>query len=101
MIIRLEREEVKTIQSWVFWVFTLHSFHLVLRFFGFQEKSHLKSRGAPDPWSPSTLPRPLSFLALPVHNKSMWDDDFIQVVLIVSGDTEEVQFVALLVISDL
>lgn len=31
----------------------------------------------------------------------MGDDDFIQVVLIVSGDTEEVQFVALLIISDL
>lgn len=31
----------------------------------------------------------------------MRDDDFIQVVLVVSGDTEEVQFVALLIISDL
>lgn len=31
----------------------------------------------------------------------MGNDDFIQVVLIVSGDTEEVQFVALLIISDL
>lgn len=31
----------------------------------------------------------------------MRDDDFIQVVLIVSGDTEEVQFVPLLIISDL
>lgn len=38
---------------------------------------------------------------LPVHNESMGDDDFVQVVLIVSGDTEEVQFVALLIISDL
>lgn len=31
----------------------------------------------------------------------MRDDDFIQVVLVVSGYTEEVQFVALLIISDL
>lgn len=38
---------------------------------------------------------------LPVHNESMGDDDFVQVVLIVSGDAEEVQLVALLIISDL
>lgn len=31
----------------------------------------------------------------------MRDDDFIQVVLIVSGDTEQVQLVALLIVSDL
>lgn len=38
---------------------------------------------------------------LPVHDESMGNDHSIQIVLVVSGDTEEVQLVALLIISDL
>ena len=37
----------------------------------------------------------------PVHDESMGDDHLLQVVLVVSGDAEEVQLVALLIIGDL
>lgn len=38
---------------------------------------------------------------LPVHDESMGDDHFVQIVLVMPGHTEEVQIVALLVVGDL
>ncbi len=38
---------------------------------------------------------------LPVHDEAVGDDHLVQVVLIMSGDTEKVQIVAFLIISDL
>lgn len=40
-------------------------------------------------------------IGLPVHDESVRDDHLLQIVLIMSGDTEKVQVVALLIISDL
>lgn len=40
-------------------------------------------------------------VGLPVHDESVGDDHLLQIVLIMSGDTEKVQLVALLIISDL
>lgn len=37
----------------------------------------------------------------PVHDESMGDDHLVQIVFIMSGDAEEVQLMALLIISDL
>lgn len=43
----------------------------------------------------------LLWTGLPVHDESMRDDHLVQVVLIMSGDTEKVQIMAFLIISDL
>lgn len=43
----------------------------------------------------------LLLIGLPVHDESMRDDHLFQIVLIMPRDTEKVQIVALLVISDL
>lgn len=40
-------------------------------------------------------------ISLPVHDESMGDDHLVQIVLIMSRDTEKVQFMAFLIISDL
>lgn len=40
-------------------------------------------------------------IGLPVHDESMGNDHLLQIVLIMSGDTEQVQFMALLIIRDL
>lgn len=40
-------------------------------------------------------------IGLPVHDESVRDDHLLQIILIMSGDTEKVQLVALLIISDL
>lgn len=38
-------------------------------------------------------------ITLPVHDESMWDNHLVQIVLIMSGNTEKVQVVAFLIIS--
>ena len=43
----------------------------------------------------------LLLIGSPVHDESVRDDHLLQIVLIVSGDTEQVQLVALLVVGDL
>jgi len=40
-------------------------------------------------------------VGLPVHDESVRDDHLVQIVLIMFGDTEKVQIVALLIVSDL
>lgn len=39
--------------------------------------------------------------SLPVHDESVGDDHFVQIVFVMSGDTEKTQIVAFLVIGDL
>lgn len=41
------------------------------------------------------------WLGSPVHDEAMRDDHFVQIVLIMSGNTEEIQIVSLLIIRDL
>ena len=43
----------------------------------------------------------LVLVYLPVHDESMGDDHLVQIVLIMSGHTEKVQVMALLIIGDL
>lgn len=46
-------------------------------------------------------PAVFSVCASPVHDEAVGDDHFVQIVLVMSGDTEEVQIVSLLIIRDL